>query len=60
LDAAGIEYARQGIKVNQTLETTASGVYAVGDVVGPYQLSHMANAQGILAVQNAFYQSKEK
>jgi pyruvate/2-oxoglutarate dehydrogenase complex dihydrolipoamide dehydrogenase (E3) component len=60
LDAAGIEYARHGIKVNQTLETTASGVYAVGDVVGPYQLSHMANAQGILAIQNALLPIKRK
>lgn len=60
LDAAGIEYVRQGIKVNQYLETTAPGVYAVGDVVGPYQLSHMANAQGILAVQNALLPFKKK
>lgn len=60
LDVAGIEYVRQGIKVNQYLETTAPGVYAVGDVVGPYQLSHMANAQGILAVQNALLPFKKK
>ncbi|MCR4747186.1 MAG: NAD(P)/FAD-dependent oxidoreductase [Clostridiales bacterium] len=53
LEAAGIEYDRKGIKVSKTLETTAKGVYAVGDVVGPYQFSHMANYQGILATQNA-------
>lgn len=53
LDKAGILYTRRGIKVDENLETSAKGVYAVGDVVGPYQFSHMANYQGILAGQNA-------
>lgn len=53
LENAGILYTRKGIKVDEHLETSAKGVYAVGDVVGPYQFSHMANYQGILAGQNA-------
>jgi pyruvate/2-oxoglutarate dehydrogenase complex dihydrolipoamide dehydrogenase (E3) component len=52
LDAAGIEYDR-GIKVNDHLQTTAKGVYACGDVAGPYLLSHMANFQGKIATMNA-------
>jgi len=52
LAAAGIETDR-GIKVNDYLETTAKGVYACGDVAGPYLLSHMANFQGKLATMNA-------
>jgi pyruvate/2-oxoglutarate dehydrogenase complex dihydrolipoamide dehydrogenase (E3) component len=52
LDAAGIEYDR-GVKVNQHLQTTAKGVYACGDVAGPYLLSHMANFQGKIATMNA-------
>lgn len=53
LDAAGIKYNKKCIEVDKHLETSAKGVYAVGDVAGPYQFSHMANYQGILAAQNA-------
>jgi len=53
LEKAGVEYNKKGIVVNDKLKTTNSKVYAVGDVVGPYQFSHMANVQGIKAVQNA-------
>ncbi|WP_422124390.1 FAD-dependent oxidoreductase [Planococcus sp. X10-3] len=53
LEKAGVEYDSKRIHVDKHLETTAKGIYAIGDVVGPYQLSHMANAQGILATQNA-------
>lgn len=53
LERAGIRYSRKGILTNRRMETSAKGVYAVGDVVGPYQFSHMANMQGIVAVQNA-------
>ncbi len=53
LEAAGVEYDKKRIQVDEHMETTAKGIYAIGDVVGPYQLSHMANAQGITATQNA-------
>ena len=53
LEKAGVEYDSKSIQVDDHMETTAKGIYAIGDVVGPYQLSHMANAQGITATQNA-------
>ncbi|WP_142829600.1 FAD-dependent oxidoreductase [Planococcus soli] len=53
LEGVGIEFDSKSIQVDDHLETTAKGIYAIGDVVGPYQLSHMANAQGITATQNA-------
>ncbi len=53
LDEAGIKYNRKGIEVNKYLQTANSSIYAIGDIVGPYQFSHMANVQGILATQNA-------
>lgn len=53
LETAGVEFDSKKIQVDDHLETTAKGIYAIGDVVGPYQLSHMANAQGIIATQNA-------
>ncbi|PKR86312.1 dihydrolipoyl dehydrogenase [Heyndrickxia camelliae] len=41
------------IKVNKKMETNLPNVYAVGDVVGGYQLAHVASAEGIVAANNA-------
>lgn len=49
----------KGIKVNKYLETNIKGIYACGDVVGPYLLSHMANYQGKLAALNAILPIKK-
>jgi len=35
------------------MQTSVRGIYACGDVVGPYRFSHMANYQAKLATQNA-------
>jgi pyruvate/2-oxoglutarate dehydrogenase complex dihydrolipoamide dehydrogenase (E3) component len=60
LEKAGIAYTKKGITVNPNMETTAKGVYAVGDVAGSYMFSHIANAQGIRAVQNAILPINKK
>lgn len=54
LDQIGIVADRRGIAVDSCLRTTVKNIYAAGDVVGPYQFSHIANYQAILAVSNAF------
>ncbi|MFS0907016.1 dihydrolipoyl dehydrogenase [Priestia aryabhattai] len=41
------------IKVNERMETSIPEIYAVGDVVGGYQLAHVASAEGIVAAKNA-------
>lgn len=50
----GINVSSKGIIVNNKLQTSVSNIYACGDVVGPYQFSHMAEYQASIAVQNAF------
>ncbi|ANU11016.1 mercuric reductase [Planococcus antarcticus DSM 14505] len=60
LEGAGVEFDSKSIQVDDHLETTAKGIYAIGDVVGPYQLSHMANTQGITATQNAILPINKK
>ncbi|WP_375567290.1 dihydrolipoyl dehydrogenase [Bacillus pumilus] len=40
------------IKVNDHMQTSAEGVYAVGDVAGGYQLAHAAMAEAAVAVSN--------
>ncbi|MBE3599498.1 MAG: dihydrolipoyl dehydrogenase [Limnochordaceae bacterium] len=49
----GIEVTRAGIKVDETMQTTRPGVYAIGDVNGLSPLAHAASAQGLLAVEHA-------
>ena len=60
LDELGIKYNRKGIEVDDYLRTNIHNVYGVGDIVGPYQFSHTANYQGILAVKNLFLPLKKK
>lgn len=60
LETAGVKYDKKSIHVDEHMETTAKGIYAIGDVVGPYQLSHMANYQGITATQNAILPINKK
>ncbi|TAL12103.1 MAG: dihydrolipoyl dehydrogenase [Nitrospirae bacterium] len=53
LEEAGVQLGRRGeILVNERMETTAPGVYAIGDVTGKAMLAHVASAQGKVAVRN--------
>ncbi len=53
LDTLGVEYDKSGIKVNSKMETSAPGIYAVGDATFPnYYLAHTAYHQGIVAAEN--------
>ncbi|MGE6631066.1 dihydrolipoyl dehydrogenase [Bacillus sp. NPDC077027] len=40
------------IKVDERMETSVKGVYAVGDVAGGYQLAHAAMAEATVAAEN--------
>lgn len=52
LEAAGVEFTEKGIRVNEFLQTSQPHIYAVGDVVGPYQFTHMADAQARVVIRN--------
>ena len=52
LQAAGVEFDENGIKVNRFLETTAGHIYAAGDVIGHDMLTHLAARHSRLAVHN--------
>lgn len=52
-EAAGISLTPKGeIQVDAYMETSVSHIYAIGDVVGGYQLAHAAYAEGEAAVRN--------
>jgi dihydrolipoamide dehydrogenase len=45
--------ARGGIEVNDRMETTVPGIYAIGDVTNKTWLAHGASTEGIVAATNA-------
>lgn len=52
LAEAGVQTDKRGfIQVNAGYQTTASGVYAVGDVIGGAMLAHKAEEEGIACVE---------
>ncbi len=54
LEQAGITTGDDGaILVNDRLETSVKGVYAIGDVAGGWMLSHAASGMGVIASENA-------
>lgn len=55
LEKAGVEYGPRGIKVNESLQTSRSHIYACGDVAGPYLFTHTADYQARLILRNAFF-----
>jgi pyruvate/2-oxoglutarate dehydrogenase complex dihydrolipoamide dehydrogenase (E3) component len=50
---AGVHTTATGITVNGRLRTSASHIYAIGDVIGGLRFSHVAAAQAGVAVRNA-------
>lgn len=53
LAAAGINYTKRGIAVDEHMATNVCGVYAIGDVTGSYLWAHAASAEGIVAAEHA-------
>jgi dihydrolipoamide dehydrogenase len=52
LQEAGVQLNERGfIKVNERLETTAKGIYAIGDVVGPPMLAHKGSREGMVVAE---------
>lgn len=52
LEEIGIQTEKNHIKVNKaTYETNIAGIYAIGDVIGPPWLAHVASAEGIHCVE---------
>ena len=50
---AGIKVTDKGfIEVNEYMETSLEGVYAIGDIIPTAMLAHVASAEGIVAAEN--------
>ena len=55
LEAAGIKHDRNGIIVNSGLKTSNRRVYAIGDVAGGPQFTHVAGYHASVVVKNALF-----
>jgi dihydrolipoamide dehydrogenase len=53
LDALPLAKNGRFVQVNEYLETSIPNVYAVGDLIGGWQLAHVASAEGLVAAANA-------
>lgn len=59
LKELGID-SRRSIAANEYLETLYPNIYAAGDVVGPYQFTHVASHQAWYATVNALFGKYKK
>jgi pyruvate/2-oxoglutarate dehydrogenase complex dihydrolipoamide dehydrogenase (E3) component len=55
LDKAGIEHTAKGIKVDARLRTTNKRVFAIGDVVGGPQFTHVAAHHADIVIRNVLF-----
>jgi len=55
LDAAGIEHHRGGIKVGANLRSSNKKVYAIGDIAGGLQFTHVAGYQAGVVIKSMLF-----
>ncbi len=55
LDTAGVEHDAKGIRTDRSLRSTNRRVFAVGDVAGRGQFTHLAGAHAALFVRRALF-----
>ncbi|MGY3437910.1 MULTISPECIES: dihydrolipoyl dehydrogenase family protein [unclassified Marinovum] len=55
LDKAGIETTKAGIKVDDSLKTSNRKVYAIGDVAGGLQFTHVAGYHAGIVIRSALF-----
>lgn len=60
LEAAGVAASRQGVVVNDRLQTSNRRVYAAGDVCSPFKFTHVADATARIAIQNALFYGRRR
>ena len=61
LEAVGVAYDRRdGVKVNDRLQTTNPRIYAAGDICMPEKFTHVADAAARVVIQNALFLGRKK
>ena len=61
LDAVGVRHdKREGVAVNDRLQTTNPNIYAAGDVCSRFKFTHAADAMARIVIQNALFKGRAK
>jgi pyruvate/2-oxoglutarate dehydrogenase complex dihydrolipoamide dehydrogenase (E3) component len=61
LGSVGVKYdKREGINVNEHLQTTNPRIYAAGDICLKYKFTHTADATARIVIQNALFLGHKK
>lgn len=61
LGAAGVEYdMSSGLVVNDSLQTTNTRIYGVGDCCSAYKFTHAADFMARMVIRNALFLGKDK
>jgi pyruvate/2-oxoglutarate dehydrogenase complex dihydrolipoamide dehydrogenase (E3) component len=61
LEAVGVAYdERDGVKVNDRLQTTNPRIYAAGDICMPEKFTHAADAAARVVIHNALFLGRKK
>lgn len=60
LDKAAIEHSPKGIAVDARLRTSNRRVFAIGDVTGGYQFTHMAGYDAGIVIRNCLFKLPAK
>jgi len=55
LEAAGVAFTRKGIEVDKGLRTSNRKIYAIGDVAGGLQFTHVAGYQAGLVIRSILF-----
>ena len=61
LESVGVKYdKREGVAVNDRLQTTNPSIYAAGDICLKYKFTHTADATARIVIQNALFGGRKK
>uniref|UniRef100_C6DZH1 Pyridine nucleotide-disulphide oxidoreductase dimerisation region n=1 Tax=Geobacter sp. (strain M21) TaxID=443144 RepID=C6DZH1_GEOSM len=60
LEAAGVEYGKTGVTVNDYLRTSNRRIYAAGDICSGYKFTHLADAQARIVIENSLFPGRKK
>ena len=61
LKSVGVKYdKREGVAVNDRLQTTHPSIYAAGDICLKYKFTHTADATARIVIQNALFAGRKK
>ena len=60
LEKAGVNYSPRGIEVDDCLRSSNKRIFAIGDVAGGYQFTHMAGYHAGIVIRNALFRLPAK